>query len=636
MRCEGRLLFTEEVGVGGNLRKYIRSARLYGGAEDDEESVRAGLLEFSKRVVSSAFLNSANNAQYMPFTEAGVKKLMLTELRAVAETAEAESLRLAAELRSSVFDSACTAAGKEQARAALGITGYDPYPNQPGGAEFQETWQRLKDDEKIQEQASREADAASSRLLQQCRASPGPAALVALAQRLRAKFGTPEAVVDALFAQCMEVTAVIVATTRFDGVDAPYGSAGLVEAASHQTDRPSLYHASREPALAVAREMESNGELRGLGVSGVSVGMNMPGIPPFFFGDVTSGHDYAQGGDFAQRMTQGNQRNDGGAHVTVITRSDAAGLALSNQEYDVPDRARVRALWAQGEAGLPYELGDDGPEVEATIKFELHTGRCKLVQGQARNDPLVGGDRYLGLAASPALVALVHRIQLAIMPPGFRVDTSFCPHVSLAVLTLRGLPHYKCVPMQRVAASLKRAGCDVAALYAAHQNAHKRSREAWSPAVTNWDVYEGAASKFPGCAYNDKLVNILGFKTAVVSPSISTSDRLPTTTYNGKGASELLRSQGNDISIVRRGAGGIRDFGVVDGEANYTHVTGETYKRHRVKDDEQPALVEEILTTFTLALGAQHEAALRRLVLRGEREEAGDVVAAEVGAPSGA
>ena len=108
--------------------------------------------------------------------------------------------------------------------------------------------------------------------------------------------------------------------------------------------------------------------------------------------------------------------------------------------------------------------------------------------------------------------------------------------------------------MQRVAASLKRAGCDVAALYAAHQNAHKRSREAWSPAVTNWDVYEGAASKFPGCAYNDKLVDILGFKTAVVSPSISTSDRLPTTTYNGKGASELLRAQGNDISIVRRGA----------------------------------------------------------------------------------
>ncbi len=611
VNCEGRLLYTTEVGVGCNLKKYIRCARLFESAQDDEPAVRAALLELSTRVVSSAFLDSANNAKYMPYTEAGVKKQMLAELDAVAETFEAECLRLANAKRESVYEASCTEAGKAMARATLGIKGYDPYPNQQGGQEFQEAWKRFRENETVQAQASAEAEAAATATLQPNRACLGKQALVGVVQRLRDKFGTTQGAVDALFAQCLEVTAVLIACTSFDGIEAPYGSAGLVVADAHTTDRPSLHHLSREPALALAREMERGGQLRSLGVSGVSVGLNMPGMPPFFFGDITEGHDYAQGGNYAQQMSQGNQWNDAGAHVTIITRADSAGLALSNKEYDVPVLARVRELWLQGEAGMSYELQDDGPQVEATINFELNTAMCKLVQGQARNDTLVGGDRYVGLAAQPPLLEIVRRFQLAVMPAGFLLDLSFCPHVSVAVLTLRGLPHYKSVPMQHLAACLQPTGCDMAKFYAAHQEAHRRSRRAWSPAVTNWDVYEDAASKFPGCKYNDRLLDLLGYKTAVVSHEISSSDELPTTTYNGKGASAELRYKGNDTSIVRWGAGGIRDFGLVQGFAYYTHVTGDTYARHRISDANQPALVFDVLATFTRSLGVDYEQQVR-------------------------
>lgn len=603
---EGRIYYTSEVAVGANFAKYLRLAKPFDTcAENEMDSVRAGLLEFSKRVVSPEYLDSANNAKYMPFTEAGAKAQIRRELEAVAPTVEEERQRLVQKRKAEVFESLRIARAKELARTELGITGFNPYPDQPGGKEFKAAVERFSDASQVIAKATAEAKLEAEAFATREADSPYPAAVVDLKARLLRKFENIQGAVDELFEQSREVTIVILAATKFDGVDVAYAAAGLKNADPELTDRPSLYHESREPALAVAHEMLERGELRDLGVNGPSVGLNMCSMPPFFFGDVTEGHDYARGGNYSQRMLQGNQRNDGGAHVTFWARGDAAGLALSGEEYEVADLETVREWQRCGESRRLYDLKDGGPGVEPIIRFDFDTARCKLVQGQDRNAHLAGGDRYLGLAVPPEVVNLIHRFQRAMMPTGFRVDPSFGPHVSLASLTLHGLPHYKSVRMQKLASALQSSGHDVSLFYDAHIAAHKLYREAWSPKITNWGVYEDAAFKLTQCKYYHRLVDILGYKTAIVSPALSLEDDLPTTTYNGKAATAELRAKGTDTSILRFGAGGIRDFGVsLDGQALHTHITGATYAAHRVSDAAQSDLASSILSTFAGTYGA--------------------------------
>jgi hypothetical protein len=393
--CEGRLVYTAEIGVGGNLRRYIQDAQLplLDGAADPRPALR----ELAARVVDDAFLDSANNARFQPFTSAGVRAQLLAVLTAIRPSLEEECARLAEAERAVVLEKRATALAKAAARQKLSITGYDPYPNQPGGAEFQATWKSLLG--QAQGAAAQEASEAAAARLESSLASASTRALVLLAQQLRARYESMEQVADELLAQCRETTLLALAITKLDGVDVPQGPAGLVQAEPQQTDRPSLYHLGRQQALALACEMEREGQLDALGVSGPAVALRVPGMPPFFFGDATEGVTYALGGDYAQRMVQGNQRNDKGVHVTIFARPDAAGLALANEEYAVPDLARVQVLCRRGAEGEPYGLV--GSPVPAVVDFELHTSACKLVQGQARNDALVGGDRYVALALPP-------------------------------------------------------------------------------------------------------------------------------------------------------------------------------------------------------------------------------------------
>ena len=388
----------------------------------------------------------------------------------------------------------------------------------------------------------------------------------------------------------------------------------MKEAPADATNCPSLYHASRDPAFALAEEMRASGQLAQLGLTGGGWALNRPGMPPFFFGDKTEGHDYSSGGEYAQCMLQGNQAKCGGAHYSIKNRPDAAGLALSGEEYAMPVLSIVRELARQGAAGEPYKL-KGGKTCEAVIRFTLDTSKCKLVQGQQRNDHNVGGDRYVGLAASPELREIIILFLLTIMPEGYLLDASFELHLSCALVCPKGLPHYKSPAMMRVAADMKRKGAPVHKLYAAHARAHKRFRAAWSPAVTNWDVYEEAAGKFPSCKYNHKLVDLLGFKTAVVSPAISTEDVLPSTVYNGAAAPPALRALGNDTSIVRWGAGSIREYGTIEGEAVSTHITGATYGANCIADDAQAALLKDILTEFTECMGDEYKHTLEQLCL---------------------
>ena len=74
---------------------------------------------------------------------------------------------------------------------------------------------------------------------------------------------------------------------------------------SRRHDR--LYHCGTRHSITVARDTLSRRH------------------EAFYFGDKTVGEDYALGGDFAQSMNQGNQKNDCGLHITIWGRRDAAG-----------------------------------------------------------------------------------------------------------------------------------------------------------------------------------------------------------------------------------------------------------------------------------------------------------------------
>lgn len=613
VECEGRIFFTEEGGVGGNLKKYIKEAVLLPGDENSTHS--AGYEELAQRVVSPDFLDSSKNAQYMPFTDAGIKKQMLAVLQGVQETAEEECELLARKTFESSYQKSLTEGAKVLARVECGIVGYDPYPNQPKGQEFKASVEKLKGNPEIIETAKAEADIASKKCFSTQSVSVGPAAIVALAARLKDEYPDAEAVVEALYPQVLEVTHVGISMTQIDGIEIQYGRDGMKRAPGDSSDCPTVYHSSRDPAFEIAKEMLGNGLLGELGLSGPSFGLNRPGIPPFFFGDTTKGQEYCIGGNFGQLMAQGNQEKCGGAHISAFNRRDAAGLALSGEEYHVPHLATVKELARQGADGEHYRL-KDGKSCAPVIKFTLETDKCKLVQGQERNDTLVGGDRYVGLAASRSLVDLVVLFQQSFMPEDWQVDASFMPHMSIAMVCPRGLPHLKSPNMMNTATGLKRAGAPMDKFYEAHQTAHKKFRAAWSPPITNWDVYEKAAGQFPACKYNHRLVDLLGFKTAVVSPSISTQDVLPKTVYNGPAASPELRVCGNDTSIIRWGSGSIRDYGLVTGEAIATEITGATYATNRISDAAQLDLIAGILTEFMRCLGDEHAKTIRDMLIR--------------------
>jgi len=269
----------------------------------------------------------------------------------------------------------------------------------------------------------------------------------------------------------------------------------------------------------------------------------IPGMPPFYFGDKTVGVDYfplgkdsmdKEKGDSGLAGNQGNQKNDGGLHVSIFNRRDAAGLILTSEPYKTPEIGASRELVAKGEV---YE-------------FTLDSQRVKLVQGQARNDHLVGGACYIGMETDLDAVLFVHEIQMNVMPAGFCVDKSQQLHVSVAAVGPKGIPHYKsqwCLEQMQGMDNPQKL-----AFRKAHFSIYPELRK-WQDvdALTDWAKYETAASKISGpAAYGGigmsyLLVDVLGFKTSVVSPKITEQDaeaKPSSTIWNGNWATDALRN----------------------------------------------------------------------------------------------
>ena len=274
-------------------------------------------------------------------------------------------------------------------------------------------------------------------------------------------------------------------------------------------------------------------------------------------------------------------------------RRDGAGLAVSNEPYMVPMADCVKRMAREAAEGKPCLL-KDGTEVGATIRFQCYRACVKMIQGQKRNDHLVGGDRYIGLAPGPDTVSLIQRFQQTLMPPDFLIDVSFSPHLSIAMVAPSWCPHFKSPKKLAQVAELMRKGTDITAFYKDHISTYTAFRSAWTPVETAWDTYEEAAAKMPACTYNHKLIETLGFKTVIASPELTTKDNLSPTVYNGACAPPPLRALGMDTSIIRWGAGGIRTFGIEEfsGEAALSIMTADTYRRLRMPDAEQDAMVE--------------------------------------------
>jgi hypothetical protein len=629
--CEACLFFTEGPALAANLRSCIGKACLLScppevvimepeempavglarqmlpdiaveccGAEE-EKLYRGAFALLASRIVSTDFLDSTKNAIFMPFSDAGIRKQILDEMNSVAPEPREEVERISKQIYENKFQNSLTLAAKEKARIACNIlSGFDPYPNQPGGAEFAAAVTLAKEDPEIKTEAGTVATKALEEWTDGAGKSPDIIALVELTMRVRRRFGGKiEDAMEVLYSQCQEVTHLSWALTSFNGIGCPYGSKGLVRAGECDGHCPSIYHKSRDAAYSMALEMWEDGTLdRELGLGGISSSPYVPGMPPFYFGDVTPGvgHDYALGTkDKGLGLNQGNQKNDGGVHASHWNRRDGAGLALADEMYMVPDMEKVRSFTQEAIAGRACTLSD-GTEAPAVISFTCERSKVKMIQGQKRNDTLVGGDRYIGLALPPTAVALLHKYQKTLMPPDFCVDASFAPHLSIAVMGPSWTPHYKSPQKLAMAEYFMKNGANVTDYYKAHIDAYQAHRTAWTPAETAWDTYETAAAKMstPACKFNHKLIETIGFKTAVVSPSICDVDKLSTTVYNGTGAPPPLRALGMDTSVLRFGGGGIRSFGVegVAFDAIESTMTAETYRRTRMPDAEQSEMVE--------------------------------------------
>jgi len=361
--------------------------------------------------------------------------------------------------------------------------------------------------------------------------------LMAMLDEIRAIEGmTADKFADMLMEETLEVTHLSLQLFEIDGQAI---ATELKEAAPGSTHSPSIYHASRDAGYEIARGLDLEKQL---GLNPETVQVMIPGMPPFYFGDKTAGVEYfplgkdsmsKEKGDSGLAGNQGNQKNDGGLHVSIYNRRDAAGLILTTEPYKVPAIDASRALVAS----------------RKEFAFTLDAERVKLVQGQKRNDHLVGGACYIGMETDRAAVDFVHAIQMDVMPAGFKIDHSQQMHVSIAAAGPKGIPHYKSRWALEIMEGMDNP--EKLAFRKAHFNVYPALRS-WMDVdeLTDWGKYEDAASTissptaYGGIGMSYLLTDILGFKTSVVSPAISRADadaRPSRTIWNGNWATEALR-----------------------------------------------------------------------------------------------
>merc|ERR1719456_677724 len=136
------------------------------------------------------------------------------------------------------------------------------------------------------------------------------------------------------------------------------------------------------------------------------------------------------------------------------------------------------------------------------------------------------------------------------MPPGFSVDKSQQLHVSIAAVGPKGIPHYKSQWCLEKMANMENS--QKLAFRQAHFDVYPALRKIQDvDSLTDWGKYEDAVTKitgpvkFGGIGMSYLLVDVLGFKTAVVSPAITASDadaRPSSTIWNGNWATDALRT----------------------------------------------------------------------------------------------
>jgi hypothetical protein len=347
---------------------------------------------------------------------------------------------------------------------------------------------------------------------------------------------TEDQFADMLVESTLEVTHLSLQIFNIDGEDI---GTGLKTAAAGTKHCPSVYHVSRDRGYKIAQSLNLKEDL---GLNPETVQVMIPGMPPFFFGDKTAGVDYfplgkdsmsKDKGDSGLAGFQGNQNNDAGLHVSIFNRRDAAGLILTAEPYKTPVLALARELVAKAQV----------------YKFLLDQRRVKLVQGQKRNDHLVGGACYIGMETDSQATEHVHTIQRHVMPAGFKVDHSQQLHVSIATIGPKDIAHYKsqwCLEQMSDKENPQKL-----AFRQAHFKLYAALREKQDvDDLTDWGKYEAAVVKitspvaYRGIGKSYLLVDVLGFKTSVVSPAISATDpaaKRSSTIWNGNWATDTLR-----------------------------------------------------------------------------------------------
>lgn len=500
--------------------------------------------------------------EHSPYSDAGVLARIVDVLSHIKADELSESLRLEMIKHAEAYQKAKRDKALEVARQKLGIKGFDPWPDQPQGQLFLREKEGAAADVSVLDYAIEQAEVARAAW----RANKWDLPLDDLMlymELAKQRFGTVETIARVTFAQLQEITHASAAVVCFqeDGrapIENGYGRHGLVRASPDSARCPSLHHESRMAPFAVLRAMWQRGECqRLLGITGNGQAPFMPGVPPFFAGDITAGESYCRGAPADKGAFLGNQCADGGLHISWYNRRHGFALALSRDRYRTPKR-NILVGWVKralsGETWTLDRLGEVGPR----LKVRVDSRDLVLLQGQKRNSGPSGGHVYVSWKLSSESLVMAKAARATILPDA-PPDASFYLHLTIGALGPRTLPHLKSpVCMQAVDAIYHQHGDDapgiMATVWSVFFEAHDAVRAAYSPAQLGWDKYEEAAALMGQKKVSHLLLETLGHKAMVGSKRLVAEDRLPPTVYCGPGSSDTLRAKGMDLSPLQNAA----------------------------------------------------------------------------------
>lgn len=230
--------------------------------ELDEGRFAAARAYLAQEINSPEFTSSTSGPS--PYSNDGIFARIEQVLRAVAPSHKEELERLAG----LEYERAHAAHSRKLVAATEGASATSP---------------------EIMDQAATLAAADKAAWLRAARELP-LASVVELVQLMAKRFEASGGLTTAarvLFAAIQEVTHASLSCVNFNGMDIPYGAAGIVRASPDSARCPSIYHASRGPAFAYVREKWATGEIqRALGIPTAESGRQpsavfMPGVPPF-------------------------------------------------------------------------------------------------------------------------------------------------------------------------------------------------------------------------------------------------------------------------------------------------------------------------------------------------------------------